>query len=466
MNKNRWAIVALSLILILALAACSQGEQPAAETAEPTVEASVSSAADSGVVSAEGQIVPARSADLAFQTGGTVIEVLVEEGQTVAAGDPLIKLDAAVVESGVKQAEAGLTAAEANLQAAQAQLALAEAGRESADATVALAEAQLALVKAGPRPEQLAAAEQGVAAAEGGISQASGERAAALDVSDARVQAAQAQLATADAQLATLQENYDKIITTCFDTPDGGEVCPLLGPTEESVRAQLEAAKASREAAALSVQQAQTGATAAQQQAANAGVGVAAAQRNLAQAQLDLLKAGARPEQIRAAEVGVEQAKLGVTQAEVAAQQAQAAVTTAEAAVTKAQAGVDEANLALSRMTLTAPFAGVIGDVLVETGELVAPGVPVASLADASGWFVETTDLVELDVVYVRPGQAAQVTLDALPGETLNGVVTEIAQAPELTRGDVTYRVKIDLDDYPDLPLRWGMTALATIETE
>jgi HlyD family secretion protein len=463
----RVAAIAWIAIAALFLAACQQEETPpVAEGAAATVEAPVSRAAEAGVVSAEGQVVPRRAVDLAFLTGGTVAEVVAQEGQQVAAGDPLIRLDAAAVESGLTQAQAGLEAANANLRAAEAQLALTEAQRQSAEAVVAVAEAQLALVQAGPRPEQIAAAERGVAAAEAGVAQAAGQRDAALSISDSRVRAAEAQLAAADAQLASLEEAYDTIITTCFDTPDGGEVCPLLGAPEENARAQLEAAKASREAALLAVRQAQEGPTAAQQQSANAGVALAVAQRDLAQAQLDLVRAGAREEQIRQAEIGVEQARLGVTQVDVAAKQAEAAVAQARAGVQSAQAAVDSAQTALDRMTLTAPFAGIVGDVGVEVGELVAPGIPVTSLADAADWFVETTDLVELDVVFLEVGQAAEVVLDALPGETLAGVVTEISQVPELTRGDVTYRVRIDLEDYPDLPIRQGMTALVTIETE
>jgi HlyD family secretion protein len=97
-------------------------------------------------------------------------------------------------------------------------------------------------------------------------------------------------------------------------------------------------------------------------------------------------------------------------------------------------------------------------------GELVAPGVPVARLG-GGGWVVETTDLVELDVVHVAIGQPVEVTLDALPGETLRGTVIDVGRVPELILGDVTYRVRIALDDVPeDLPLRWGMTALVSIE--
>jgi hypothetical protein len=57
-----------------------------------------------------------------------------------------------------------------------------------------------------------------------------------------------------------------------------------------------------------------------------------------------------------------------------------------------------------------------------------------------------------------------EVTLDAIPGETLRGTVKEIGRAAELSQGDVTYPVVIALDDYPDLPLRWGMTALVSID--
>lgn len=456
--------IRLLLILFAGLLLVACGEEESAPAATPETAAPVSQAADTGQVVAEGQLVPATSADLAFQTGGVVAEVLVSEGQPIAAGEPLIRLDAAAVEAGLAQAQAGLAAAEAGLAAAQANATLAESQRGSAEAAVLAAEAQLALALAGPRPEQVAAAERGLAAAEAGVAQAAAERDTALNVSAAQVRAAEARVATAQSQLTALQATYDTILTTCVELPDGSEVCPLLGAPEENVRAQIAAAEAGYSAAQLALADAQAGATAAERQLAGAGVGVAAAQRDVAAAQLALLNAGARPEQIRLAELGVGQAVLGLEQAEVAAEQAAATVAQAEAGVGRAQTAVDEAQNALSRMTLSAPFAGTVGDVLVEAGELVAPGVAVAQLAGGEGWTVETSDLVELDVVFVEVGQTAEVTLDALPGETLRGTVTDIGRVPELTRGDVTYRVRVALDDYPDLPLRWGMTALVTID--
>ncbi len=419
--------------------------------------------ASASSVAAEGLLLPQERAALAFQLGGAVAEIAAAEGQVVAAGAPLIRLNATTVEAAVARTAAGLAAAEAGLAAAQAGLAVAEAQRTTADAALVAAEAQLALTQAGPRPEQLAAAERNVAAAAGGVAQAAAERDAALDVSDAVVRAAEAQLAAAQAQLTALQDAYDTILTTCVTLPDGSEVCPLLGAPEESTRAQVAAAEANAAAAQLALDEARAGATEAEQRSAAAGVSVAVAQQSLADAQRDLLLAGARAEQIRLAEIGVARARLGLTTADVAVEQTAAAVAQAEAGVQSATADAEEARVALARLTLSAPWAGTVSELLPEVGELVAPGVAVARLG-GGGWVVETTDLVELDVVRVAVGQEVEVTLDALPGETLRGTVIDVGRVPEVTLGDVTYRVRIALDDTPDLPLRWGMTALVSIE--
>jgi len=100
----------------------------------------------------------------------------------------------------------------------------------------------------------------------------------------------------------------------------------------------------------------------------------------------------------------------------------------------------------------------------VELGQVVSPGVAVLTLADLSGWLVETTDLTELDVVAVAAGLPATVKIDAIPNETLTGKVTDIAAVSSLNRGDVTYSVTIALDEASDLPLRWGMTAFVTVD--
>ena len=462
-------VLVLATVLLGGLAACqTEDAQPTPGTAtadSPVNQVNDISVSGFGTVSAEGEVVPLSSADLSFRIGGNVAEVLVEQGDELQAGEPIIRLDSVAMENALQQAEAGLVAAEAAAEAAMTELAVAESAVQRAELGVTSAEANLALVKAGATAEELAAAEKNLAAAEAAIVAASGDRDAAVRVSDAEVQAAQAQVAAAQAELDSLQRTYDEILDSCFELPDGTEICPLFGPVEEQTRAQLEVLKSNLASAQAAEAEARAGATPAERVLAGAGVGVAAAGRDQAQAQLDLLLAGPRDEQIQQAEVGVAQAELGVEQAQVQVSQAEAAVTQAEAGVTQAQADVEAAQKALERMTLTAPFAGAVGEILTEVGELVGPGTPVVRYADFGGWLVKTTDLTELDVVAVKNGLPAVVRFDALPGEEVGGTVTDIASAASVVRGDVTYEVTIDLDE-SDLPLRWGMTAFVDIEPE
>ena len=463
-------LLLLTVALCVGLVACQTEEadevQESATAVSPVSDVNSRAVGGFSTVTAEGEVVPLSNAELSFQIGGNVAEIMVEAGDDVSAGDPLMRLDSVALENAVRQAEAGLAAAKASQKSAEAQLSVAESAVERAQSGITSAEAQLALVKAGATEEELASAEKNLAAAEASIVAAAGDRDASVRVSDAAIQSAQAQVAAAQAEVDSLQRTYDDIIDACFTLPDGDEICPLYGPGEEQTRAQLEALKTNLQAAQAAEAEARAGATPAERQLANSGVGVAMAQRDQAQAQLDLLLAGARDEQIQQAEVGVAQAILAEKQAQVGVTQEEAAVTQAEAAVTKAEADLEAAQKALDRMLLTAPFDGQVGDVLTEVGELVGPELPVVRFADFGGWLVKTTDLTELDVVAVKNGLPAEVRVDALPGEVIDGVVTDIASVASVVRGDVTYEVTIALDDNGELPLRWGMTATVDIEAE
>jgi len=463
MNKKR-LLLGLLIGLTISLVAAAQPRPVTAVAAqEPQQIAALQT--QGALVNAEGSVVPLLDASLSFQMGGQVAEILVSEGDQVQAGDALIRLDTTQAELALQQAQARLVSAQAAVTLAQNQQALAEAAIQTAESQVAAAEANLALVKAGPRPEEIAAAESKLAAAEAAVNQAVGQRDTALNVgTDSQISSAQAQVAAATAEVRALEDSYDTILTTCVDTPNG-EVCPLYGAVEETTRAQLEAARQNQAAAQAALDALQAGPTAAQQQAAQGGVGIAIANRDLAQAQLDLLQEPPAAEQIAVAEVGVLQAQVGVESAKTGVTQAEAAVAQAEAGVVQAEAGVAAAQAAVDRMTLRAPFAGTVSRINTNVGELVAASLPVLTLADFSGWQVKTTDLTELDVAFVNEGDAATVSFDAIPGETVTGTVTAVSLVADLARGDVVYEVTIDLDAAPDLPLRWGMTAVVDIES-
>ena len=87
---------------------------------------------------------------------------------------------------------------------------------------------------------------------------------------------------------------------------------------------------------------------------------------------------------------------------------------------------------------------------------------PIVSMADLSKWEIDTDDLSEVDVINVQPAQAVTITFDALPGVKLNGRVQAITPKSQTKRGDVTYTVKIAIDN-PDPRLKWGMTGQVEI---
>ncbi|MCC6190712.1 MAG: efflux RND transporter periplasmic adaptor subunit, partial [Anaerolineales bacterium] len=408
------ARVFISLLVVVLLASAGYwGYQTYLAPAPPTPSpepAGASTPALPALVAAEGRLEPARSATLAFRLAARVAEVLVQEGQPVEAGQTLIRLESADLDAAVAQARAAVSQAGAAVAQAQA--------------AVAVAQAQLDQVRAGPRPEEIATAEAQLKAAQAAVGQSVAQRDQVTRGAEAgQVAAAEAQLAQALAQQKELQIAYDQVLD---------DIEFLAGPTEERTRFQLNAANEAVAAAQAALDQVLAGASAQTIQAYNSAVGVSAYQRDAAAARLALLKAGASPEQLAAAEAGLEQAEAQVRQA--------------EAALEMASAGLAAAKAQQAQATLAAPFAGTVVRLDLEAGELATPGAPVVELADLGAWRVRTVDLAETDVVLVRVGQTAAITLDALADETFTGRVTEIAAVAETNRGNVTYAVTLELD--------------------
>ncbi len=292
-------------------------------------------------------------------------------------------------------------------------------------AALAQAQADLKSLQNGARPEEIAAAQADLDTAQSQMELAQAELSrlqnGALTVPIAAAQAAEAR---AQAELKVSQDAYDALVlgpghgvANDLNVPGRG-----LGAYEEQKRAELAATQAAYHAALKRVAEAQLNADHSLQ-AAQAGVDIATAQRDAAQARLALIKAGATSQQIDLARARVQQA----------------------------QAALDEA-------TLVAPIAGTIAEVAINPGEIAAPGMRLLSLADITQWEVDTDDLGEKEVVGVQPGAPVSITLDALPGVTLNGQVISITPRSTTKSGDVTYTVKVSIAN-PDPRLRWGMTA-------
>jgi multidrug resistance efflux pump len=134
-----------------------------------------------------------------------------------------------------------------------------------------------------------------------------------------------------------------------------------------------------------------------------------------------------------------------------------------EARLNNAKAQVASAENNLTNYELKAPFDGEVMDLNVSVNEMVGPESWAVVVADTSQWYIDTSDLTELEVVDVAIGQHVGITADALPGVDMNGIVQEISQTYKSQSGDILYTVRIKVDDV-DPRMRWGMTVEVTFK--
>ena len=216
----RTAALFLTLaITLVALIACGRtgAPEPPPQDAAPA-EASARGAPDSIPVS--GSLVFPRSEALAFESPGIVGEVLVSEGQSVTAGQPLASLSAlktAELRQFVQQAEARIATAESDLKTAQLPTAIARAEQEVAAAELAADQARQALDDITQSPNlTVRGAEQAVAQTAVALDNAREFLDDLLAPEDVAVAAANQRIAAARVEIDAAQEAYDDIKNGAF----------------------------------------------------------------------------------------------------------------------------------------------------------------------------------------------------------------------------------------------------------
>jgi HlyD family secretion protein len=446
----RRMIVGVAIVLVLALGGC--GSQ-----AEPTVAPGVQDDF-TPIVSVTGELVPAMWAVLSAEVGGRVSAVLVEPGDTVDEGDPLVRLDTTDLglELRVAQQEvAAQQAALARLIAGASEQAAARADREN-DQQIAQAEISLRI----KRQQLERAMEQDpandVTAAQAQVQQLQAQLAQmraqdpATEVRLAQVEVERARIALDDAE-----NEYNKALDRPWEDQAirdaWAKELEQMQLNYRAAQARLDAAESAQRAHALGLNALQSQIAAAQarleqaQEAADAyGVtlGILGYEVDAARMSLDYLRAWENPLRDEAMQQEIDQAEARLEQAKGSVAQIEQRIEDAE---------------------LRAPFAGTIGAVDVRTGEQIQPGQSMVVLGDLDTLRVETTDLDEIDVVQIAVGQEAAVTFDALPDRVITGIVTRISPRAESGSGGVHYTVVLELPEI-DPVLRWGMTAFVDIE--
>ena len=106
-------------------------------------------------------------------------------------------------------------------------------------------------------------------------------------------------------------------------------------------------------------------------------------------------------------------------------------------------------------LTLRAPASGVVVEKNVIEGDRIMPGMTLYRIADLSTVWIEA-DVFEKDLGFVRAGQSAEVTFEALPGRGITARVTYVY--PTVSMESRTGRIRLELSN-PRGELKPGMYA-------
>jgi HlyD family secretion protein len=140
---------------------------------------------------------------------------------------------------------------------------------------------------------------------------------------------------------------------------------------------------------------------------------------------------------------------------------AQAMLVSARAQVDQKTAGLKQAQVDLDHTTILAPVDGVVVSRQVDVGQTVAASLQAPVLftiaQDLTKMQVETS-VDEADIGRLKVDDRANFTVDAFPGETFSGTVTQIRKAPQIVQNVVTYTVIVGVEN-PSGKLMPGMTA-------
>jgi len=288
------------------------------------------------------------------------------------------------------------------------------------------------------------------------------------ELQDARVQQAQTGISVAESEIAAAQAGIQAAKSTIANAISGLTATDADVQRTSLERKRQEALVAAESATRQRLEQAVADEERLRAQRASRQSEIDAAHAQLASRQADLNRAAARLESSRA---------------ELEAQHRQRIVLDSQEQSLRADLKARQASLALAGTNLgytqiKAPEDGVVGERKVRAGQLVSPGTQVLSLVQRQIWV--QANYRETQLRNIRPGDRAEIRVDAFPGTVWTGKVAQIAPAsgsqfallpPDNATGNftkVTQRVpvKIVLDESREADrLRPGLSVIAAVRT-
>ncbi len=434
--------------------------------------------------------------EVSSRLGGRVARILVNEGDTVRAGQPLVVLEATPAREDTAAREAA---------AEQARQALRETVNgprpqdiRKQEEAVAEAEANLDRLRNGPLPEEIHQARARLEQAEAQYRKAlAGSRPQEIEEARAAERNARAHLAQMQRGLTPEEKAEAKARLDAADTQldlarkDAARYALLyqdgaisrqqydqsqanLHDAEAKRREQAEAWKRAEEGTPPEeLEQARQSYLQAKAALALVAAGsrpedIEAARASAAEARqaLRLLERGARREDIEAAQARLAQARVALAELRAGNRREQIAQSRAAAQSARDTARGAQANLA--ERIVRAPESGVVERIPVAIGDLVASGAMVVRMSDPNNIWLRIY-VPEAELAQVRVGSGAELRVDGVPGPVA-AYVESVATQGEFTpanlqspeeRGKQVFAVRLRLR-HPDPRIKAGMYVTVT----
>jgi len=176
------------------------------------------------------------------------------------------------------------------------------------------------------------------------------------------------------------------------------------------------------------------------------------------------------------------EAQARVQQAQSQEAQSRQQLDSAQKRIAQVRAALTRYSDVLQKYSVTAPIDGIVTNLPVRVGETVVPGIQnsasstIMTIADMS-LITSEVKVDETDIVNVKLDQAAEITIDAMPGKTFKGHVVEIgntailrstglaaSQSAVSSQEAKDFKVVIALDNPPD-EIRPGLSCTSKIVT-
>jgi len=383
-----------------------------------------SSAHNSGEILTSG-FIEARDVNIATETGGRIAQILADEGDQVAAGATLVKLDDELLTAQKRQAEANVDLARAYLE----QAVIARDGAEKAWQNA---------LDVQQNPMEL---ESKIIAAEGELALAE------LNLSKAQDLDKDWSLAVAQIQLDTAQKLWENFLSAEH----------VLGLGSQYDR------KAKTIPAAGELAIAELNLDYQTHLIDFFNIPAAELRVRTAQKALDnLLAIRDDPQELNAA----------VDNANTAYQTSKIAAEAAELQVELAEAALNVTNVQLGKLTVASPVSGVVASRQAEIGEIAQPGFPMLTVTRLDEVTL-TAYVPESKIGLVKLGQQVKVSVDSYPDGYFAGTIIYISPNALFTpkniqlkeeREKMVFAVKISLSN-PEQKLKPGMPADARVLT-